>query len=115
MHRCGIVLSCVLAAPAFAGEKSDALVAPAVAKAKAAILRSLPVPEVAAFENLTARIVRHPNGKLVRVVCGLVNTFGNGGFAGPQSFVYVADPVQLVVVSVDTPPDEKKMVALFCG
>lgn len=98
-----------------AAEKSDALVAPPVAKAKAAILNGLAVPEVAEFRNISVKLARHQDGKLVRVVCGLVNTFSNGGYVGFQSFVYVLEPVQLVIVAADTPPDVKQTVTRLCG
>lgn len=111
----GIALSVAVAAPASAAEKADAIVAPPIAKAKAAILRGLQVPEVTEFRNVASKVARTSEGRLVTVVCGLVNTYGNGGFVGFQSFVFVVDPVQLIVVSADTPPLHKDMTTLFCG
>ncbi len=111
----GVVLCLLIAAPASAAEKADAIVAPPVAKAKAAILRELPAPEVTEFRNLISKVARTAEGRLVSVVCGLVNTYGNGGFIGFQRFVFVVDPVQLIVLSADTPPAHKDMTTLLCG
>jgi hypothetical protein len=110
-----IALSMATAAPASAAEKADAIVAPPIAKARAAILRGLQVPEVTEFRNVASKVARTPEGKLVTVVCGLVNTYGNGGFIGFQPFVFVVDPVQLIVVSADTPPLHKDMTTQLCG
>jgi hypothetical protein len=102
-------------APGSAAEKADAIVAPPIAKAKAAVLRGLPAPEITEFRNVLSKVARTREGRLVTVVCGLVNTYGNGGFVGFQSFVFVVDPVQLIVVSADTPPEHKDMTTLLCG
>jgi hypothetical protein len=111
----GFAVSMAMIIPAAAAEKADAVVAPPVAKAKAAILRGLPAPEITEFRNLSSKVARTAEGRLVTVVCGLVNTYGNGGFAGLQRFVFVVDPVQLIVVSADTPPAQKEMTTLLCG
>lgn len=113
--RCGIALSMAMAAPASAAEKGDAIVAPPIAKAKAAILRGLSAPEVTEFRNVTSKVARMPDGGLVTVVCGLVNTYGNGGFVGYQRFVFMVDPAQLIVVSADTPPLHKDLETSLCG
>ena len=113
--RLGFVLSIAFAVPASAAEKADAVVSPPIAKAKAAILRGLPAPEITEFHNLSSKVARTPEGRLVTVVCGQVNTYGNGGFVGLQRFVFVVDPVQLVVISADTPPAQKEMTTLLCG
>ena len=102
-------------APASAAEKTDAIVAPPIAKAKAAVLRGLPAPEVTEFRDVASKVARTPEGRLLTVVCGLVNTYGNGGFVGFQRFVFVVDPVQLIVVSADTPPLHKDMATQLCG
>jgi len=107
--------SMVIAAPAVAAEKTDAIVAPPIAKAKAAILHGLAAPEVTEFRDVASKVARVPEGRLVTVVCGLVNTYGNGGFVGFQRFVFVVDPVQLIVVSADTPPLHKDMATSLCG
>ena len=111
----GIAVSIAIVAPASAAEKTDAIVAPPIAKAKAAILRGLPAPEVTEFRDVASKVARTPEGRLLTVVCGLVNTYGNGGFAGFQRFVFVVDPVQLIVVSADTPPLHKDMATQLCG
>jgi hypothetical protein len=113
--RADVALWIAIAAPASAAEKADAIVAPPVAKAKAAILRGLPAPEITEFRNITSKVARTREGRLVTVVCGLVNTYGNGGFVGLQPFVFVVDPVQLIVVAADTPPEHKEMTTLLCG
>jgi hypothetical protein len=64
---------------------------------------------------VASKVARVPEGRLVTVVCGLVNTYGNGGFVGFQRFVFVVDPVQLIVVSADTPPLHKDMATSLCG
>ncbi len=111
----GFAVSMAMIIPAAAAEKADAVVAPPIAKAKAAILRGLPAPEITEFRNLSSKVARTADGRLVTVVCGLVNTYGNGGFAGLQRFAFVVDPVQLIVVSADTPPAQKEMTTLLCG
>jgi hypothetical protein len=113
--RCAFALSAAIAAPASAAEKTDAIVAPAIAKAKAAILRGLAAPEVTEFRDVASKVARTPEGRLVTVVCGQVNTYGNGGFVGLQRFVFVVDPVQLIVVSADTPPLHRDLAAQLCG
>jgi hypothetical protein len=113
--RCAFALSVAVAVPAAAAEKTDAIVAPPVAKAKAAILRGLAAPEVTEFRDVASKVARTPEGRLVTVVCGQVNTYGNGGFVGFQRFLFVVDPVQLVVVSADTPPLHRDMATQLCG
>ena len=63
-----------MAALASAAEKADAIVAPPIAKAKAAVLRGMPAPEVTEFRDVASKVARTPEGRLVTVVCGLVNT-----------------------------------------
>jgi hypothetical protein len=110
-----IGLSLAVAAPALAGEKTDAIVAPPIARAKAAILRGLAAPEITEFRNVSSKVARTPEGRLVTVVCGLVNTYGNGGFVGLQRFAFVVEPTQLIVVAADTPPAQKEMTTQLCG
>ena len=102
-------------APAAAAEKTDAVVAPPIAKAKAAILRGLVAPEVTEFRDVASKVARSPEGRLVTVVCGQVNTYGNGGFAGFQRFAFVVDPAQLIVITADTPPLHRDLVNALCG
>ena len=109
------IVATLLAADVVAAEKTDAIVAPPIAKAKAAILRSLSVPEVAEFRDVTSKVARTPEGRLVTVVCGLVNTYSNGGFVGFQRFAFVVDPVQLIVVAADTPPLHRDTATQLCG
>lgn len=112
----GVALVLAIAvAPATAAEKTDAIVAPPIAKAKAAILRGLSAPEVAEFRDVASKVARMPEGQLVTVVCGSVNTYGNGGFAGLQRFAFVVDPVQLIVLAADTPPLHRDLVTQLCG
>lgn len=111
----GIAWWLAAAAPAAAAEKADAVVAPPIAKAKAAILRGLAAPEITEFQNLSSKVARTSEGRLVTVVCGQVNTYGNGGFVGLQRFVFVVDPAQLIVVAADTPPAQKEMTTQLCG
>jgi hypothetical protein len=104
-----------LAAPGLAAEKADAIIAPPVAKAKAAVLRGLVAPEVVEFRDVASKVGRFQDGRLVTVVCGLVNTYGNGGFVGFQRFVFVVDPAQLIVVTADTPPLHRDAATSLCG
>jgi hypothetical protein len=110
-----VALSLAAAAPVSAVEKGDAIVAPAIAKARAAILRGLAVPEVAEFRDVASKVARTQDGRLVTAVCGLVNTYSNGGFVGFQRFVFVVDPAQLIVVSAETAPLHRDTVAQLCG
>ena len=104
----------MFSATAAADPKGDALVPPTIARAKAILLRDMPSPEVVEFQNLSAKITRNQRGDFVSVVCGQVNTYGNGGFAGLQPFVYVAKPEQVIILSERSTSESKDLVKLLC-
>ena len=104
----------MFSADAAADPKGDALVPPTIARAKAILLRDMTSPEVVEFQNLSAKITKDQRGDFVSVVCGQVNTYGNGGFAGLQSFVYVARPEQVIVISEQSASESKEVVKLLC-
>jgi hypothetical protein len=113
--RLVFVLCIMFGGPAAADPKGDALVPPTVARAKAMLLRDIPSPEVVEFQNVSTKIAKNQRGNLVSVVCGQINTYGNGGFAGPQPFVYVARPEQVIVISEKSPAENKELVKLLCN
>ena len=115
MVRLAIALCIMFSAPAAADPKSDALVPPTIARAKAMLLRTMPSPDVVEFQNLSAKITKNQRGDFVSVVCGQVNTYGNGGFAGLQPFVYVARPEQMIVISERSPAETKELAKLLCN
>lgn len=114
MVRLVLVLCVMFSAAAAADPKGDALVPPTIARAKAMLLRSMTSPEIVEFQSLSAKITKNQHGDFVSVVCGQVNTYGNGGFAGLQPFVYVARPEQVIVVSEQSTSATKELVKLLC-
>ncbi len=115
MNRLALALCLLFSAPAAADPKGDAVLPPTIARAKALLLRSLLSPEIVEFQNLSAKITKNPGGELASVVCGQVNTYGNGGFVGFQRFVYVAKPEQVIVISDQSPAESKDLVRFLCG
>ena len=113
--RLVFVLCIMFSATAAADPKGDALVPPTIARAKAILLRDMTSPEIVEFQNLSAKITKNQRGDFVSVVCGQVNTYGNGGFAGLQPFVYVARPEQVIVISEQSAAETKELVKLLCN
>ena len=115
MRRIVIACCLLLGGAAAAVEKGDPVEPPSIVRAKKAVLRTLQVPEVAVFENLSTKIAKDAKGERWSVVCGLVNTFGNGGFVGFQPFAFLVATSDAVIVSADTPPERKEFVRLLCS
>jgi hypothetical protein len=113
--RLTLILFILFGTPAAADPKGDAILPPTVARAKALLLRSLPSPEIVEFQNLSAKITKNPRGGFASVVCGQVNTYGNGGFVGFQPFVYLAKPEQVIVISNQSSAENKELVRVLCG
>jgi hypothetical protein len=112
-----IVMACclLLGGEAAAIDKGDPVEPPSIVRAKKAVLRTLQVPEVAVFENLSTKIAKDAKGKRWSVVCGFVNTFGNGGFVGLQPFAFLVGTSDVVIIADDTPPQRKEFVRLLCS
>ena len=115
VDRLALALCLLFSAPAAADPKGDAILPPTIARAKALLLRSLLSPEIVEFQNLSAKITKNPRGEFASVVCGQVNTYGNGGFVGFQRFVYVAKPEQVIVISDQSSAENKDLVRFLCG
>jgi hypothetical protein len=115
VFRFAVLICIALLVPAMADPKSDALLAPTIVRAKAALLRTLPTPEVVEFRNVVAKITKNRRGDYVNVVCGEVNTYGNRGFVGFEPFAYVAEPAQLIMVLEQSPSETKDLMHFLCN
>jgi hypothetical protein len=115
MRRIAIACCLLLGSGAAAIEKGDPVEPPSIVRAKTAVLRTLQVPDVAVFENLSTKIAKDAKGERWSVVCGLLNTFGNGGFVGFQPFAFLVATSDAIIVSADTPPERKEFVRLLCS
>lgn len=86
--------------PGAAQTKGGLIEAPALLKAKAAVVKILTDPESARFQSLTAKTGTDWADRPIPIVCGLINAKNQfGGYGGFRPFIYsvVTDEVTIYI------------------